>query len=79
MAQALPSFPDEISIGPAFYMPDIDGISDVRKYLEEKTDAQCNFAGCGKRPTAKKTTNEPPGGAPRIWEEGNPLDRKSVV
>lgn len=78
MAQALPSFPDEISIGPAFYMPDIDGISDVRKYLEEKTDAQCNFAGCGKRPTAKKTTNEPPGGAPRIWEEGNPLNTPNV-
>ncbi len=75
MVHTLPSFPDEISIGPAFYMPDIDGISDVRKFLEEKTDAQCNFAGCGKRhPATKKIENTPIS----IWEEGNTNNTPNV-
>ncbi len=75
MAIAVPEYSKAVEIGPSFYMPDIDGISDVRKYLEEKTDAQCNFAGCGERPTAKKTTNTT---TSRIWEEGNPLNTPNV-
>ena len=77
MAQALPLplFEDEVSIGPAFFMPDLDGISDVRKYLEEKTDAQCNFAGCGLRPNATIGTNDTPS---RFWEEDNHLNTPNV-
>ena len=73
MAKVLPEYSKATEIGPSFYMPDIDGISDVRKYLEEKTDAQCNFAGCGIRNAPKKSDN-----IPSLWEKDNPLNIPNV-
>ena len=35
----VPEYIKPVEIGPAFYMPDIDGVDNVRKFLEEKTDA----------------------------------------
>ena len=75
MAIEVPEYSKSIEIGPSFYMPDIDGITDVRKYLEEKTDAQCNFAGCGIRNPATKDRTITPDS---IWEEGNPLNTPNV-
>jgi hypothetical protein len=73
MAIGVPEYSKAVEIGPSFYMPDIDGITDVRKYLEEKTDAQCNFAGCGIRNPPKKSDN-----IPSLWEKDNPLNIPNV-
>lgn len=73
MAIEVPEYSKAIEIGPSFYMPDIDGITDVRKYLEEKTDAQCNFAGCGERKNSTKSNN-----IPSLWEQNNVLTTPNV-
>jgi len=73
MAKLLPEYSKAIRVEPSFYMPDIDGVDKVRQYLEEGTDAQCNFAGCGERKAPKKSNN-----IPSLWEEGNPLNTPNV-
>ena len=73
MAIEVPEYSKAVEIGPSFYMPDIDGISDVRKYLEEKTDAQCNFAGCGIRNNPTKSNN-----ISSLWEKNNVLTTPNV-
>ena len=66
----VPEYIKPVEIGPAFYMPDIDGVDNVRKFFEEKTDAQCNFAGCGIRNNPNKKT--------RLWENNNKLATPDV-
>ena len=73
MVKLLPEYSKATRIEPGFYMPDVDGVGELRKYLEEKTDAQCNFAGCGVRKIPIKSEN-----ITSLWEQGNLLNTPNV-